>query len=521
MTYDCLPHQVRVLLEEYERRRAALPILEKTLLMWVHKRRYRMLRSAKRNAIERARERIRSAGQKIARVMLPFLGARRQHGHERRRQLEQQRQRAVLEQLAAARIQRAFAARRERAGDDDDDDDEIVYLPHLPRLKSQRFSSSRASSAADARLTRTPLSLLRTAARRVATGELAAMEASASAAAAAAALSAEVVDGVFEGRVLHAGHLWLSAEGGDAPSRPRAEWYCVLLSSRLLLCLERARAGDGSAAAAGAAASAGKVHRSRSIEGGERPFAIGANVLVKRTDGSESAATVEKCEMDIVGRPLYTVKLEDGHMKRALERDVRGRPAGAARGEGSAVVSESASGGSSGSGGSFDAANGEARRVIPIRLESGVAVRALGGRGERLAMVRPAKAPTTTLATAFELTCNGRRWTAEPALLGHDDTQHTVCARAVQVWVRRLCAVLISEESRGSRVTLGGAGYRATLGWRAAGGLDDDDDDDDDDEREELPAPPCYLAGQWKEGCYYAGDGSVAYYVGTCPDDPY
>ena len=183
MTYDCLPHQVRALLEEYERRRAALPILEKTLLMWVHKRRYRMLRSAKRNAIERARERIRSAGQKIARVMLPFLGARRQHGHERRRQLEQQRQRAVLEQLAAAR------------------------------------------------------------------------------------------------------------------------------------------------------------------------------------------------------------------------------------------------------------------------------------------------------------------------------------------------AVLISEESRGSRVTLGGAGYRATLGWRAAGGLDDDDDDDD--EREELPAPPCYLAGQWKEGCYYAGDGSVAYYVGTCPDDPY
>jgi hypothetical protein len=133
--------------------------------------------------------------------------------------------------------------------------------------------------------------------------------------------------------------------------------------------------------------------------------------------------------------------------------------------------------------------------------------------------VRPAKAPTTTLATAFELTCNGRRWTAEPALLGHDDAQHTVCARAVQVWVRRLCAVLISEESRGSRVTLGGAGYRATLGWRAAGGLDDDDDDDD--EREELPAPPCYLAGQWKEGCYYAGDGSVAYYVGTCPDDPY
>ena len=29
------------------------------------------------------------------------------------------------------------------------------------------------------------------------------------------------------------------------------------------------------------------------------------------------------------------------------------------------------------------------------------------------------------------------------------------------------------------------------------------------------------MAGKWVDGCYYRGEGSVAYYTGPCPDDPY
>ena len=52
-------------------------------------------------------------------------------------------------------------------------------------------------------------------------------------------------------------------------------------------------------------------------------FAVGMNVLVKRSDGSESAATVVEFDLD---NHIYTCKLgADGKMKRASEQDVRGQ----------------------------------------------------------------------------------------------------------------------------------------------------------------------------------------------------
>ena len=52
-------------------------------------------------------------------------------------------------------------------------------------------------------------------------------------------------------------------------------------------------------------------------------FAVGMNVLVKRSDGSESAATVVEFDLD---NHIYTCKFgADGKMKRASEQDVRGQ----------------------------------------------------------------------------------------------------------------------------------------------------------------------------------------------------
>ena len=52
-------------------------------------------------------------------------------------------------------------------------------------------------------------------------------------------------------------------------------------------------------------------------------FAVGMNVLVKRSDGSESAATVVEFEL---AKNIYTVKMADGKMKRCSDGDVRKDP---------------------------------------------------------------------------------------------------------------------------------------------------------------------------------------------------
>ena len=347
------------------------------------------LRQARRQAAgQAARSRLRFAAQQLGRAagVAALLGAS-----------QQRRQIARHQEVAASRIQSAFAGKRQR--------------------ERQAAEAAEAAAAAEAeamaalpRASRTPLARFRAAAR--ASLAFAAAPPPAPSASAASA-AADLVDDTFEGAVLHAGHLVLSATGGGSPSRARQEYYCVLLSTRCLLCLPRA--ADGAA------------------------------------DGADSA-------------------------------------------DGGGLLD-----------GSFDASSGEARRALPLRLhEVSVEVRAVH--------TAPGAKPEV-----FELTCDGRTWLAEPAALalGHEALA-SARARAVRVWVRRLCAVIASEATRGSRATLGGSAYRATLG--AARGLEDDDDDD---ELAQPEKPLCHLAGQWKDGCFYEGDGSVAYYTGKCVDDPY
>ena len=67
-------------------------------------------------------------------------------------------------------------------------------------------------------------------------------------------------------------------------------------------------------------------------------------------------------------------------------------------------------------------------------------------------------------------------------------------------------------------------------------GDDDEEEEEEDQEDQEATGPddgtgtqkvkakakePAHLNGAWADGCYYRGDGSVAYYEGACPDDPY
>ena len=94
--------------------------------------------------------------------------------------------------------------------------------------------------------------------------------------------------------------------------------------------------------------------------------------------------------------------------------------------------------------------------------------------------------------------------------------------QAVRVWVRRLCAAVASDAARDSRVTLGSRLSQPMAGGTAADDIEDDDGGGgEDDWTADQLQPPCHLAGQWKDGCFYGGDGSVAYYTETCADDPY
>ena len=155
-------------------------------------------------------------------------------------------------------------------------------------------------------------------------------------------------------------------------------------------------------------------------------------------------------------------------------------------------------------GGSFDPESGEAVDTIPIALDDHAEVR-IANRND--ARGRP---------SAFHLKSGATSWLATPALFADDD--RGAVARAVATWVRRLSAALVPEGRRATRSTLA----RAT-----AVAVDPDEDDDDDDDEQatgsaaKAPDGPVHMAGTWANGCFYRGDGSVAYYEDRCADDPY
>ena len=73
---------------------------------------------------------------------------------------------------------------------------------------------------------------------------------------------------------------------------------------------------------------------------------------------------------------------------------------------------------------------------------------------------------------------------------------------------------MVPEEKRATRATL----TRTTSSLLH--GEDDGDDDDDVANKEGAPGP-AHMAGKWADGCFYRGDGVIAYYAAPCPDDPY
>jgi hypothetical protein len=158
------------LLALYERKKAVMPIVQKNLRMWVHRRRFKAVRQAKRaEAALAARSRLRA-------LMGAAMGARR---------------------LMADKV-----------GDGND-------AKARKRLQAAFRSAALASATAGAW------------AGAVQVGK-------------EAGAVARGQSGKFAGAVLHAGHLNLtwSANGAPPKSAPVGECYCVLLSSRTLLCFE-------------------------------------------------------------------------------------------------------------------------------------------------------------------------------------------------------------------------------------------------------------------------------------------
>ena len=89
----------------------------------------------------------------------------------------------------------------------------------------------------------------------------------------------------------------------------------------------------------------------------------------------------------------------------------------------------------------------------------------------------------------------------------------------MHAWVRRLSAALVPEHLRGSRATL------ARVTAIGSAGRDDDEMEAEGDmatgSKDDAKAHAAHFAGAWVNGCFYRGDGSVAYYDAPCPDDPY
>ena len=191
--------------------------------------------------------------------------------------------------------------------------------------------------------------------------------------------------------------------------------------------------------------------------------------------------------------------------------------------------------------GTFEPLSGEAVQAHVLALDdSGVHVRFVHPPGTQ----PPHRPPPTT----FELAAGGHAWLVAPGK--YTEVDLAARTRVVRTWVRWLCAVIAPDGgTRGSRASLGRQSRasvgrsslrrsslgRFSLGRRAraskAGGGDGgstvvgghwrDAESAMDDELDGDRPQQCHMAGQWKGGCFYRGDGSVGYYQAPCADDPY
>lgn len=163
----------------------------------------------------------------------------------------------------------------------------------------------------------------------------------------------------------------------------------------------------------------------------------------------------------------------------------------------------------SGAGSSFDPSTGQAVGAIPIALDQ------LGAQ-VMLSAASAAMGPDASSHAAFTLSDGTRMWVARPAL--YTEGQPSEAAAAVRTWVRHLSATLVPANLRAST--------RASLARKSATGLVQEGELEADGDRsaaDELSptALPVHYGGKWIDGCYYRGDGSVAFYSGPCADDPY
>ena len=459
--------QLQGLLADFERRRQAMPIVVKNLQMWVHRRRFLAMKAIKRQNAQHALGRLRHVGWQVGKAAgVGRLMHSQAKDAERRRMRLQQLKRAFRGVTIATAATGGWAAAAAESGDAATQDEAARRIQAAFAQRRERLDQHAQQQHANAR---------RSAANRAFRAAAKATLAFAGSAARLKAAAAAKVDGVFEGAVVHAGHLHLvpragntarvigggggsgggegegaaaaisSSDGGGglgelppasaATLVPPGEYYCVLLSSRVLLCFE-----------------------------------IGEDQMVSGTFDPASGAA----------RGVRPIDLTEGAQVR-IQRGTHLAANGA-----SGEASGEGSGG--GAGGSF---------------------------GGHAAAAHPA-------ALGFELIvsegCVVRLWRAAPAL--YDEGAKGAVARAVRTWVRCLSATMVPENMRGSRASLARTTTMLLLGDEA----DDDDEEEEDGkeaEKKRKPKEPAHMAGQWADGCYYRGDGSVAYYTAPCPDDPY
>ena len=115
-----------------------------------------------------------------------------------------------------------------------------------------------------------------------------------------------------------------------------------------------------------------------------------------------------------------------------------------------------------------------------------------------------------------------RAWLIEPA--GYEAHGRDAAVVAAGAWVRDLCAVIHGPTAaEGKRLT------RRLMRTTAVGAEDDDEDDGDYEagaravvvEDGAAARPKAHCKGEWVDGYYYVGDGSLMYYDGVCENDPY
>ena len=433
--------QLTALLEDFERRRKAMPILEKNLRMWIHRRRFLALREIRANEREKKRKATLMARSRLRRAVKAVALASAVTGGWSSATSEGAMATKIQSEKdeAARKIQAAFAKKKQRG--------EQQQQQQRAAANQRRSAVGRAFRAA----ARASLAFAGPAARLKAT-------------------AAFRIDGKFEGAVMHAGHLHMMPQP-----------------------MLKAGSGGGSSA---------NLLAGLDVSDGLAPMASGFGI---DANGKPAAAAAL-----VPGGEYYCVLLAS-RVLLCFEIGSDG------------MVS-----------GTFDPHTGEAQGVRPIELGSHAKVKVARGTyaaegAEAKAAAAASKAANTgkgrapPAALGFELvTPEGgvvRSWRSAPAL--YDERAKGAVAKAVRTWVRALSAALVPDNLRGSRASLA----RTTTMLQLAEEDDDDEDDEDEQDGEKqaknAPREPAAMAGQWADGCYYRGDGSVAYYATPCHDDPY